>query len=219
MASIEKKFAAKVLSRYGQHLAWPVSNSIELGDYGVLDGDRFIYTSNISKLGWWSGEFGYDYDESADGSLDFISADGTAIGVKGSGSYDKVKGDVSFSYTQDDACMLQARKIRNIRFDNYNRIGNVLMDKAREDRWDRDHVVVMELQKAEHLFATYSTEKNTSLTIHVADAADSIAEAEFSVKHQSSAVSVWSKHSKQAVLVTLFKVKKPLGGSWSFELV
>lgn len=142
--------------------AWlPITNTFQLGDYGIFSNGVFMQLGNIK-------EFGIDF-ETADGpesSINFTSAETTVVSFSGGAQVDvipptAVDAKVTMQFSRSGSFFVKAPVIQVKMMKNIQQVANQL--KA-ADGWKRKYKVVHQVYNAQDAAIFSTIAANTDLT-------------------------------------------------------
>jgi hypothetical protein len=128
---------------------WEPGRPIELGDFGVMRDRTFIYLGNIRDLG-------IKISERSDPASDnkFFASEGTTevkFHAKGSvpvGGVVNVKAALEVSFSSKEAVFFNAAGCNYTMITDKVSLGRAVMDRYKENKWEREWAVVTDLVKA-----------------------------------------------------------------------
>lgn len=148
---------------------WLPGASIEPGDYGTLDGDKFIHEGNVRDLGI---SFKVIKDTQAD-HIHF-SSEGTretriAAGIAGAlGKVAEGSARIELHFTRANSVFFNAADCVNESIRSKDALGKTLIDLYRKGEWKKKYVVVTDVLRAGATTIAASREAGTVIGIEAA---------------------------------------------------
>ncbi len=198
---------------------WPPTDRIQIGDYGILDGNWFR-----KKVGNITKDFGVpvvpsELSSTSDQELKI----GKSVEVKSiaKGSAENAKASLSINFSNGSGVFFKAANCINQSIDNYKEIGDNLLNLSSEKKWNNNFVVVTEVMSAGATTIIISESNQASIEIQAnSDSVPSIdlVNANLDVSIVSSKNIAYNLFMKDGLipLIGLSKIQKKLWHS-SFD--
>ena len=175
MKSIVKLYTAEMRKKYGEvYAAWKPGTHYELGDYGTLDGCIFTSLGNVKQLGL---DFGVILDpsptnenyKSSGVSATKIAANGEAVA---SGGVNVATG-FNIEFSNESSVFYEALNVYTNRIADIAKLGLDILNMYESDlpgangvKWQKDYVVITELDTADSATIIISNSKNAKIELH-----------------------------------------------------
>ena len=174
MKSIVKLYTAEMRKKYGEvYAAWKPGTHYELGDYGTLDGSTFTYAGNVRQ-------FGFDFEVILDPSPtneNYKSTGVSATKITANGetvASDSVNVAAGFNieFSNENSVLYEALNVYTNRIADIAKLGTQILNLyesglpgANGVKWQKDYVVITELDIADSATIIISNSKNAKIEL------------------------------------------------------
>lgn len=229
MASIAKLYSDEIKKHFRVLYAnWEPGGPIELGDYGIMDGNIFI---PIGKLKEDFPEFaGKMINTTPDPTKDlkeFKSESGVEVNLLAKGSLNTsgaklAKATLEIKFSKKDSIFFNAAECTTTRITNKAKVGEKLKDLMKQGKWNKEYCVVTDLVKAGRTIIAISQSDSSGISFEVSSSAIekiNLADAsiELNITSEKSIGYKVDATDGMYILMGLCKIKNPflwLGGGF-----
>ncbi len=221
MSRIANLYADEVKKHFKVLYAnWEPGAPIELGDYGIMDGSIFI---PMGKLKNDFPEFNENIIQvSPDPSKDqkeFKSERGVEVNLATKGSINSVgtklvKAALEIKFSKKNSIFFNAAECTTTRISNKAKIGEILKQLLKTEKWQKEYCVVTDIVKAGKTVIAISQSNNSGIsfeadspTIEKINLAD--ASIEFNLTSEKSIGYKLNAREGLDILIGLCKIKNP----------
>lgn len=171
MSSIANLYTDEVKKHFKVLYAnWIPGSPIELGDYGIMEGNIFI---PVGKLKNDFNEFQGDVIQiNADPLKDhneFISESGVEVSFGAKGSVNSAgttlaKATLEIKFSNKNSIFFNAAECTTTRITNKAKVGEILKELLKNERWQKEYCVVTDLVKAGKTIVAISQSNNSGIS-------------------------------------------------------
>lgn len=212
MASAQNQYTNEMKNRFGYYATWHPGVPLKLGDYGLLKGNIFARTGNIS-------EYGIEYNIRPDDTktpLIHNSQGNVTITSKLSGSAAPVgsaltsaDAGIIVEFSKENSTLFKANNTTTPSIENPMAVGKEVIDLFQKGTWDKHWVIITELVNAESASIIISNKSNAKIELKANANIDTksidIADAKFDFSSQYSQ-GLETEIISQEAITPLFKV-------------
>ena len=186
-----KKYCNEIHDNLDYFALWlPTEDPIQVGDYGTMEGDRLNVLGNIRDLGVVITSTNDDgtYD-----SITYQSSSGLSFNSKVGGKVSSVgSGSISVSFSKKDSIFLVAEDITYGTMNNITKLGELLNDLKKDNKWKSSYVFVSKRIVSRRCFVAIADSSSSSFSLSgsVSRAVTGVADVSLSGMVVSSASSV-----------------------------
>jgi hypothetical protein len=168
MASAQEQYTDEMKDRFGYYAAWNPGTPFALGDIGVLRDNLFTRLSNVSELG-----FTFDIREdptktplehSSRGSVSVTTKLSGALAPQGSALTDADAG-IIVEFSRENATLFKANNTTSPSILDAIKLGDQIIERYRQGRWNKKWVVITELVMAESATIIISNSANGKIEL------------------------------------------------------
>lgn len=191
---------------------WEPHTPVALGDYGVLKDGVFMRIDNVSR------QFGIEILElpKQPAIRREFSSEGVKINnVEAGAGTDVASGRVDINFQKENGVFFNASECTIRKIDNLGTILEQLHERYKQDKWDKDWVLVTELEEATSAVVAISREANASVSFEAASPIAKISLNDASLKLKASKqdkiaykIDSTDTDATLVVLLGLYKLKR-----------
>ena len=147
MASIVKIYTSAIKDNFRPLFAnWEPGGRVELGDYGFLEDNVFVYQGNVKDIGI---KFKIRKDDTGD-RKSFASQGTTQTNLSAGASGDvnsvaKVNAEMEIKFSSEKAVFFNALDCKTDMIRDKAKLGEKLLELYKENKWKRSYVVVTDV--------------------------------------------------------------------------
>lgn len=163
-----KKYAREIKQQFGYLATWLPSTPLALGDVGILKNNLFTKISNLSnfdiKFDIVSDESISDIEHSSKGSVSITTKASGAITPEGS-SLGKIDAGIIVEFSKENAILFKAIGTTSPSIKDQISLGEKIIALYKEDKWDKDWVVITEKVDASSATILISSSANSKIEL------------------------------------------------------
>ena len=208
---------------------WEPGGPIELGDYGIMDGNIFIPMGKLKDdFPEFAGNVIQIAPDPSKDQKEFKSESGVEVNLQAKGSVNSVgvtlaKAAFEIKFSNKDSIFFNAAECTTTRIANKAKIGEILKQLLRDEKWQKEYCVVTDLVQAGKTVIAISQSNNSAISFEAdSPALEKINLADASIKFNlTSEKSIGYKVDALEglnILIGLCKIKNPFlwwGGEFS----
>jgi len=210
---IPRQFNDIIQKHLNVYAAWPpVTNSFELGDYGIISDGVFTSLGNIREF-----NVSITTGNGPEASIDFTSANSTVVKFAGGVQVDvipaaAIDAKIKFSFADEKSFLVKVPSINSKEIKNVNQVAVKLRDTK---GWDKKWKVVFQVYRAIDPLIVATKEAGTEITVSGdVNALRALRVGNASVEVGTNRELGVKIHGKEGVIgLGLFKLKVPGGGT------
>lgn len=197
---------------------WEPGGPIELGDYGIMDGNIFIPMGKLKNdFTEFSGNAILISTDTSNDQKEFKSESGVEVNLLAKGTVNSLgttlaKATLEIKFSNKDSIFFNAAGCTTTRISNKSKIGETLKQLLKNGKWQKEYCVVTDLVKAGKTIVAISQSNNSGISFEAdSPAIEKINLADASVKFNlTSEKSIGYKVDATAgmdILIGLCKIK------------
>ena len=208
---------------------WEPGGPIELGDYGIMDGNIFIPMGKLKDdFPEFAGNVIQIAPDPSKDQKEFKSESGVEVNLLAKGSVNSAgvtlaKAAFEIKFSNKDSIFFNAAECTTTRIANKAKIGEIIQQLLRDEKWQKEYCVVTDLVQAGKTVIAISQSNNSAISFEAdSPALEKINLADASVKFNLTAEkSIGYKVDALEglnILIGLCKIKNPFlwwGGGFS----
>lgn len=143
---------------------WEPTESIKLGDIGIIVDNMFIHKANINSFGITD----YAIDEQDAGDKSFSSEGSVTVNLKASTTSEQVntKAGVKITFAKENSLFINAVNCKTKRFANKIELGNQILDLYKKKKvWKKNWVIVTDIIISQNTTIAISQSANSSISL------------------------------------------------------
>jgi hypothetical protein len=167
MTSPVKLYQQEMHDNLGFFATWLPGDPIEIGDAGLLVGGRFRRMTSLKELG-----IPFEIGASpATQKVEYTSTKGAKLTASGGAKVEALaRAEITIEFSRAGAFVFHASSMRPQRLENRLPVAEQLVKAYKEDRWDKDWLLVEALQIADRATIVVAEDSSAGLVL-VADVA------------------------------------------------
>lgn len=221
MSNIAKLYSRELKRNFKILYAnWEPGGPIELGDYGVMNGDIFIPMGKLKQdFEEFQGDLIKTVLDLTKDHKSFKSEKGVDVNLKAKGTLDAsgvplAKAELEIKFSSKDSIFFNAAECVTNRISNKAEIGKILKKMLKEKKWKKKYCVVTDIVKAGKTIIAISESNSSGISFKASsDEIESINLADASVgfdfKSESSIGYRVDAVEGLDVMIGLSKIKNP----------
>jgi len=145
---------------------WEPLTNVELGDYGLLQGNTFVKQANITRFPGVT--FGTSQGE-AYGNTEFLTDSSGSIGLTASATAPKAKAAMKIGFSWGDHLFISANGCHKESIADKIALGDSIKKLIQGGQWKQEYFIVTDIVKAEKLYVYISSGSGANVGLDLED--------------------------------------------------